>query len=126
MPLSGRGPPNTVDRENYQDAAARAASKPLEFDPKSRASYVRAMVNRVIECKRESKTVAEIQELLPEFVLEYKHLFELLTAPEGYDQTTLNMMLSMLDRMGSNNLSQHEASVVVGKRLFEKFGNDKH
>ena len=41
----------------------------------------------------------------------------------------LKSMLALLDRMGQNSLSQHQASVIVGQRLAEKFirpitGND--
>jgi hypothetical protein len=30
-------------------------------------------------------------------------------------------MLAMLDRMGSGQLNQHEASVIVGQRVFDAF-----
>jgi hypothetical protein len=80
------------------------------------------MVARVLEYRRERRTVDDIKELMPEFVEKYKHLFEMITAPEGFDQRNLDVMLAMLDRMGQGALSQHEASVIVGKRLFEKYG----
>lgn len=118
MPVSG----NRLDRESYQTAAERAAQEPTRFDPKERSRYVRAMVGRVLEFRRERKSVDEIKERLPEFAEDYKHLFEMITAPEGFDQRNLEIMLAMLDRMGSGALSQHEASVIVGKRLFEQYG----
>lgn len=121
-----RGPPqNPLDAENFQEASARAAAAPTAFNPKERAAYVRAMVARVLEYRRERKTAEEIQERLPEFAEEYKHLFEMLTAPEGFDQQNLTVMLAMLDRMGQGALTQHEASVIVGKRLFDKYGSKK-
>jgi DNA-binding ferritin-like protein (Dps family) len=80
------------------------------------------MVNRVLEYRRERRSVEEIKERVPEFAEEYKHLFEMITAPEGFDQKNLDLMLSMLGFMGQGRLSQHEASVLVGKRLFEKYG----
>lgn len=121
MPISG----NRLDRESYETAAARAAQQGIQFDPKERSQYVRAMVARVLEYRRERKTPDEIKERLPEFVEGYKHLFEMITAPEGFDQRNLDIMLAMLDRMGSGGLSQHEASVIVGKRLFEQYGTKK-
>jgi predicted ATP-dependent serine protease len=80
------------------------------------------MVARTLEYRQERKSAEEIKTLLPEFAEEYKHLFEMITAPEGFDANNLNMMLAMLERMGQGSLSQHEASVVVGKRLFDKYG----
>jgi hypothetical protein len=126
MDLSGnrRGPPRT-EGESIEDATARAVNAPTLFNPKERAAYVRAMVNRVIEYRRERKSAEDIRERLPEFAEEYKHLFEMLTAPEGFDQQNLTVMLAMLDRMGQGGLTQHEASVIVGKRLFDKYGGDK-
>jgi hypothetical protein len=116
---------NRLDRESYETAAARAATQGLQFDPKERSRYVRAMVARVLEYRRERKTPDEIKERLPEFTEQYKNLFEMITAPEGFDQRNLDIMLAMLDRMGSGGLSQHEASVIVGKRLFEQYGAKK-
>ena len=121
-PGFGRPPSNPLDYENFQRASERAATQPLQFNPGERASYVRAMVNRVLEYRREGKSVNDIKGYLPEFAEEYKHLFEMLTMPEGYDARNLQIMLGMLDQMGRGNLSQHEASVIVGKRLFEKYG----
>jgi DNA-binding ferritin-like protein (Dps family) len=118
MPLSG----NKLDRESYEEAATRAAAQPIGFQPTERAAYVRTMVNRVLEYRRERRSVEEIKERVPEFAEEYKHLFEMITAPEGFDQKNLDLMLSMLGFMGQGRLSQHEASVLVGKRLFEKYG----
>jgi hypothetical protein len=48
----------------------------------------------------------------------------MITSPNGFDTANLNIMLSMLDHMGNGNLTQHDASVIVGKRLYEKFGKD--
>ncbi len=127
MDLSGnrsRGPPRS-EGESIEDATARAVNAPTLFNPKERAAYVRAMVARVLEYRRERKSAEDIRERLPEFAEEYKHLFEMLTAPEGFDQQNLTVMLAMLDRMGQGALTQHEASVIVGKRLFDKYGANK-
>jgi hypothetical protein len=122
MPLSGNNTGPRLNRESIEDASNRAKNAPLEFDPKTRSQYVRAMVARTIEYLREGKDVEAIKERLPEFVRDYKHLFEMITSPQGFDKASLNTMLTMLDHMGNNNLTQHDASVIVGKRLYEKFG----
>ena len=118
-----RGPPtNPLDSESIEEASRRAAAAPIAFNPRERIQYVRSMVARVIEYLQERKSAEDIKTLLPEFAEEYKHLFEMITSLEGYDANNLNMMLAMLDRMGQGSLSQHEASVIVGKRLFDKYG----
>jgi len=117
MPVSG----NKLDAESYKSAARVAAQTPHEFNAKERAIYVRAMVTRTQEYLKERRTVDEIKELLPEFVRDYKHLFDMVTDPNGYDKSNLDIMLAMLDHMDSGNLSQHDASVIVGKRLYSKF-----
>lgn len=118
MPLSGK--PQTTS-ESIQDASRRALNAPLEFDPKTRLNYVKAMISRTIEYLQEGKSVDAIKERLPEFARDYEHLFEMITSPTGFDTSNLNVMLSMLDHMGNGKLSQHDASVVVGKKLYEKF-----
>ena len=46
----------------------------------------------------------------------------MITDPAGFDEANLTTMLSMLEHMNKGNLSQHGASVIVGKRLYEKYG----
>ena len=121
MPVSG----NKLDRQSYENAAKEAMHKPHEFNAKDRAIYVRAMVTRTQEYVKERRSVDDIKELLPEFVRDYKHLFDMITDPAGYDASNLQVMLAMLDHMDSGNLTQHDASVIVGKRLYSKFGNQK-
>ena len=113
---------NRIDRQSYEEASREAAVKPHEFDAKERSNYVRAMVARTVEYQRERKTVEEIKERLPEFARDYKHLFEMITSPEGYDASNLQVMISMLEHMDKGNLTQHDASVLVGKRLYSKYG----
>jgi len=48
-------------------------------------------------------------------------LFEMITQPEGYDKAQLQGMLALLDKMGTGRLTQHQASVVVGKQILEKY-----
>ena len=123
MPLSGQKfRPGPVERESVKDAMARASSETHAFNAKERVDYINTMVDCIKRYKRENKTLHEIKELLPEFVEQYKSLFETLTNPAGYDESNLTTMLNMLKHMDNGNLSQHGASVIVGKRLYEKYG----
>ena len=122
MPLSG----NQIDRESIEDAARRAAAAPLTFNPGERSKYVKSMVSLVINLKNQGVPVDEIKSKVPEFAEQYQNLFEMITGPNGFDKRNLEIMLSMLDHMQKGNLTQHDASVIVGKRLFEKYGQTRH
>jgi len=108
-------------RKNTREAMEEAATRPLDFDPKTRALYVRNCVKDVEDCQRSGMTVEEIKEKVPLFVRDYKNLFEMITNPQGYNKQDLKTMLAMLDRMGDGGLTQHQASVIVGKRLAEQY-----
>jgi len=118
MPLSG----GTLNRENFETASRRAAQEPLAFNPNERSAYVKSMIELTLEHKRRGLTIPEIKEKVAEFAEKYENLFEMITSPSGYDKKNLDIMLTMLDHMGKGNLTQHDASVIVGKRLYEKYG----
>ena len=125
MPTSGNQPPAGgppgLDRQSIEEASRDAESRPLDFLPTERAAYVRAMVQRVTEFQAAGRTTDEIKERLPEFARDYSHLFEMITQPGGYDRQNLHTMLALLDRMGQGGLNQHQASVIVGQRLLQKY-----
>ena len=108
-------------RRNTREAMQEAASRPLDFEPKARAIYVRDMVKKVEDYTAQGKTAEEIQTLMPDFVRGYKNLVEMLTKPGGYSKQSLKTMLAMLDRMGAGELTQHQASVIIGKRLADTY-----
>lgn len=109
------------ERRNIREAVAEAQNAPVKFDPKSRAKYIRDTVKEIEEYQRDRLTVEEIKVRVPSFARDYKNLFEELTAPGGYNKQSLTTMLAMLDRMGSGDLTQHQASVIVGQRLAQTY-----
>lgn len=109
------------ERKNIRDAIAEAESTPLGFSPKERAAFVRSMVGTITSLRDQGKSVEELQEQFPDFAREYKNLFETITAPSGYDKQNLKVMLALMDRMGDGQLSQHQASVIVGKKLADQY-----
>ena len=131
MPLSGSnitvgqpilttgGPPPADSGPGFQESLETAATRPMDFSPAERATYVRAMVSRSLEMKAGGRTVEQVKVALPEFGRDYPHLLEMLFEPE-FDPQNLQTMLHMLDRMGQGSLTQHQASVIVGQRVFEK------
>ena len=108
-------------RRNTREAMQEAASRPLDFEPKARAIYVRDMVKKVEDYNAQGKTAEEIKTLMPDFVRGYKNLVEMLTQPAGYNKQSLKTMLAMLDRMAAGELTQHQASVIIGKRLADTY-----
>jgi DNA-binding ferritin-like protein (Dps family) len=109
------------ERRNLQQAVSEAEHAPIQFPAKERATYVQDMVKQVEEYQRQGYTQQQIKERMPEFSKAYKELFEMITRPGGYDKHTLKVMMSMLNQMGNGNMTQHQASVIVGKKLVDTF-----
>lgn len=117
---------NTVvmeQRRNLRETIEEAETAPLKYDAKARAAYVRGMIDLIGDLRLQGKTVDEIKERVPEFARDYQNLFEAVTSSSGYDKQTLKTMLAMLDHMGEGQLTQHKASVIIGKKLADKYVN---
>ena len=113
MSQQRRGPPQLPPEEPA-----------IPLDPavaKARSTYVKDQVNKIIALKEEGKTEFEIREQHERFSKDYPQLFKMLMNGVGLNDPSLRTMLSMLERMGSGELSQHQASVIVGQRLHDKF-----
>ncbi len=110
-----------MDRKNTREAMEEAANRPLDFLPKERAQYVRDCIALIELYQSQQMTTEEIKIKMPTFVEHYKNLFEMVTQPGGYNKQSLKTMLAMLDRMGTGELTQHQASVIVGQRLADTY-----
>lgn len=109
----GGGPPNLPDEP---------PAIPLTTDEaKDRNTYVRDMVKAVETYQKEGKSTPEIDGLVPDFKRDYPKLYDTLTAPGGYSKQSLQTMLFMLEKMGGGKLSQNDASVIVGQRMFDMY-----
>jgi len=109
------------DRRSDAERMAEAATRPLDFEPKARAQYVRDCIELVEKYQNDGLSTEEIKDKVPTFVRDYKNLFEMVTQPGGYNKQSLKTMLAMLDRMGTGELTQHQASVIVGQRLADTY-----
>ena len=116
---NGQNP--NISRRNTREAMEEAANRPLDFLPKERAQYVRDSIALVESYQAQGLDVEQIKEKMPVFVKDYKNLFEMITKPDGYNKQSLKTMLAMLDRMGAGELTQHQASVIVGQRLSDTY-----
>ena len=116
---NNRAPPPPVERQSIEEATAEAESRALDFDPNIRAHFVRQMVNDTEKYMRQGLTESQIREKLPDFSEKYPELFKKMINKE--DLTPIRSMLVMLDKMGEGSISQHQASMIIGQKLVERF-----
>jgi hypothetical protein len=102
-----------------QQSISEAASRPLEFNPKERANYIRKCLKDIHSCIAEKKSTEEIRSQFQAFAELYPELFKKIVG--GHDLSPVQNMLVMLDSMGEGKLSQHQASVIVGKSLVDRY-----
>jgi hypothetical protein len=119
MSFNNRPPP--IERQSYEDAAAEASSRSLDFDPNVRARYIREMLNDIPKLMIQGLSEEQIREKVPDFAEKYPELFQKIIKKQ--DLSPIQSMLAMLDRMGEGNISQHQASIIIGKKLVDKFVN---
>ncbi len=111
--------PQQLDRRSATESMAEAAARPLDFDPASRAQFIRRSVQSIQNMIEMDAMQPEIFAAHETFANQYPELFKKLLA--GEDITQLNSMLHMLDQMASGSLSQHQASMIIGTRLAERY-----
>ena len=106
---------------NSVRASMKVAEKePTRFPAAERSVMLRDMIRKVETLQGERKTVDEIRKEMSEFVTNYPRLFEMVSRP-GYDKSQVRTMLTMLDRIGAGELSQHQASMIVGQKVFNTY-----
>ena len=108
-----------VQRQSIKDAVAEAESKGLEYHPKERATYIRSMLQDIALWMSQGDSKDAIQERIPQFVESYPELFKKIITRQ--DLAPIQNMLNMLDKMGEGNLSQHQASIQIGKTLVDRY-----
>ncbi len=114
---AGSGPPPALDSEPIPE--------PISIElARTRTSYVRTMVTKIERFLNEGKTKEQIEQMphVPKFKKEFTALYNMMMTP-GYDKQMLYTMLALLEKMGRAEISQHDASVIIGQRLFDKHVN---
>lgn len=93
----------------------------------ARTTYVKAKIEIVKSLKAEGKTQAELQEHadVKDFALQYPALFKMLFKIDINNEASLRTMLAMLERMGTGDMTQDQASTVVGQRLYDTYIKSK-
>lgn len=113
---------NVFDPGSVREAATVAENEPTRFPATERSVYIKDMITRFERYQVERRTTEEIKTLMPEFVTAYPKLFDMISK-SGYDKSQIRTMIAMLERMGSGDLSQHQASVIVGQKLANSYVN---
>jgi len=93
----------------------------------ARTRYVKAKIEIVKALKGDGMTQAEAQEHaeVKDFAEKYPALFKMLFKIDINNEASLRTMLAMLERMGTGDMSQDQASTVVGQRLYDTFIKSK-
>ena len=108
-----------AQRQSIAEATAEAEARPLEYDPATRASYIRTALRDIARWMADGESEEAIRERVPDFVEGYPELFKKII--QRQDLAPIQKMLTMLDRMAEGRLSQHQASIAVGKSLVDRF-----
>jgi hypothetical protein len=115
--MSGQQPPRRPPQLPKEEPAI-----PLEPGVASaRTTYIRQNLDEIKRMQREGKTIDEIRAAHTRFAEDYPQIFKMVTKGESYDEASLRTMLHMLERMGTGEITQHQASVIIGQRLHDKF-----
>jgi len=115
--MSDKLPP--IQRQSMEEATAEAESRALDYDPNVRAQYIRSMLQDIALWMSHGDSEETIKERVPQFIEHYPELFKKIINKQ--DLAPIQSMLAMLDKMGEGNLSQHQASVIIGKKLVDRY-----
>jgi len=113
MPPSEKKKPNLPKEE---------PAIPLEPDvAAARSVFINDNIRVVKSLKDQGKTAEEIEKEVPIFARDYPALFKMLFKIDIGNEAALRTMLAMLDRMGRGEMTQDQASGVVGQRLYDTY-----
>lgn len=107
------------DKKTISEAVKEAEKEATKFNPRERAQYIRERVDEARRLRFLGQNDEQIKAAMGDFVENYPLLFQMAMSP-SYSPQRLNMMLQMLDRMGTG-MTQHQASVVVGQVLADQY-----
>ena len=112
---------NNLSKDGVLAAVEEAKDAPTPFKPKERAVYVRERITEIRRLRSLGQTDDQIKAALGSFVTQYPTLFAAAVEP-NFNQAQLEFMLGLFDKM-DRGMSQHQASVIVGEKLADKYIN---
>ena len=112
---------NNLSKDGVLSAVEEAKDAPTLFKPKDRAIYVRERVQEIRTLRSLGQTDDQIKAALGSFVTQYPTLFSAAVEP-NFNQAQLEFMLGLFTKM-DRGMTQHQASVIVGEKLADKYIN---
>jgi hypothetical protein len=95
---------------------------PLEPDvAAARSVFINENIRAIKNLKDQGKSAEEIAKEVPVFARDYPALFKMLFKIDIGNEAALRTMLAMLDRMGRGEMTQDQASGIVGQRLYDTY-----
>ena len=119
MPKNFSKPP-PVERKSAVEAMAEAANRPIDFNPEERLTFLKGELKKVMEMQDKGVSAEEIRAAVPVLVERFPELFKKVTA-RGEDLTPLLHMFGLMEKMGSGEMTHHNASILVGQGLAAKY-----
>ena len=110
-----------VDPTSVKKLSEKAATEPTRFNATERSAFIRDHIDKVGKMLHDRHSLDDVKAVFPEFCEQYPNILEMISRPEGYDHRSLNLMISMLEKMGQGKASQHEASIQVGQHLLNAY-----
>lgn len=132
--------PNRIDKQSIEDATREAEARPLDFNPRERAALIRRMIEDIPRAVARGMTEVDLglkggfkmanpfQDELPvnpeykeirAFADAYPELFKKIVSNQ--DLTPIRTMLAMLDKIAEGQISSHQASIIVGQKLVDRY-----
>lgn len=112
-------PPVPIERQSVEEATRQAETRQIDYDPAERAAFIRKMIRDMVPLVRQGVLQEELRTRFPTEAEKYPELFKKIATKQ--DLTPINTMLAMLDRMAAGTISEHQASIIVGQRLVDRY-----
>ena len=112
-------PPVPIERQSVEEATRQAESRQIDYDPAERAAFIRKMIRDMVPLVRQGMLEDELRRRFPIEAEKYPEFFKKIATKQ--DITPINTMLAMLDRMAAGTISEHQASIIVGQRLVDRY-----
>lgn len=87
---------------------------------KARSAFIRNSYEKIKKLQAEGKSLDEIKKEVNSFFVNYPAAFKMITTP-NFNEASFQVMLAMLERMGKGEMTQDQASGVVGQRLYNTY-----
>ena len=98
---------------------------PLEAEEAAaRTVFINDNIRVIRQLKSQGKSADEIEKEVPLFARDYPTLYKMvlkINLESEKESAPLRTMIAMMDRMGKGQMTQDQASGVVGQRLYDTY-----